>query len=68
MTAGRWVQQLIPEMKKLVQVNRQTVLFLKLHVDKSQVDIGRYFTWMCSIDGVEFYSLPGFEEDWIKIA
>lgn len=65
---GRWASTLIPEIKDLVQVNRQVVLYLKLKTDKANTDIGKYFSWMSSHKGEEYYSLPGIGTDWVKVA
>lgn len=68
LTIGRWASDLIPDIKSLVHVNKQFVLYLKLKTDKGNTEIGKYYSWMGSHDGEEYYSLPSYATDWIKVA
>lgn len=60
LTLGRWASALIPDIKDLIHVNKQTVLYVKLKTDHARLTVGKYMSWMSSHNGEEYYSLPAF--------
>ena len=68
-SAGSWVDRLLPELRGSVSATRQQVLYLR-PADSSLFDIGRFPTFIFKGSGPEesFYGMPRFQDLGVKVA
>ena len=57
LTCGRWIGQIVPEVKDILKSVRQTVSFLKMK-NPQKYKLGVYPTWYHLLNGTPVYCLP----------